>query len=104
MRLDIPQDIPRHREQTPESSVPCSPEPTSVQRHLQSLKERAAQTGPAPTPRPAARVPSQSVLRKREAVGQIGDARRVNDPRDNTAPRRTCRDRIPSQTIGNQLL
>lgn len=103
MRIDVPQDIPRRREQPPESSVPPSPKPTSVQRHLQSLKERTAQTDPAPTRRPAARVPSQPVLREREASGRIGDARRVNDPRENTGPRRTRRDRIPSQTIGVQF-
>jgi hypothetical protein len=93
MRIDIPQDVPRRRESSPQTSAPRPQEPNSVQRHLQSIKERADQshTNPAPSRRPD---------RQREATSP---PRRVRDPREDTDPRRPQRNKIPSQTIGMQL-
>ena len=98
MRIDIPQDVPRRRESPPQTSAPRPQEPNSVQRHLQSIKERADQsrTNHAPT-RPA---PSRQPERQREATAP---PRRVRDPREGTDPRRPQRNKIPSQTIGMQL-
>jgi hypothetical protein len=98
MRIDIPQDVPRRRESSPQTSAPRPQEPNSVQRHLQSIKERADQshTNPAPS-RPA---PSRRPDRQREATPP---PRRVRDPREDTDPRRPQRNKIPSQTIGMQL-
>ena len=98
MRIDIPQDLPRRRETPPQTRVPPTQEPTSVQRHLQSLKERAGQgRGNQTSPRSS---PSRRPERDREVSTP---PRRVRDPREGADPRRTRRDRIPSQTIGMQL-
>ncbi len=101
MRIDIPQDIPRRREVTPgppKPDVSRQPEPNPVQRHLQSLRDRAGQNrlNHAP-PRPD---PSRPLRREREVSTR---SRKVKDPRESSDPRRTRRDRIPSQTIGMQL-
>jgi hypothetical protein len=98
MRIDIPQDVPRRRESSPQTSAPRSPEPGPVQRHLQSLKERATQS--RPTHVPPRSVPTRRPERQREAAPF---PRRVRDPREGTDPRRPQRNKIPFQTIGMQL-
>jgi hypothetical protein len=98
MRIDIPQDLPRRRETTPQSSVPRPQEPTVVQRHLQSLKDSAAQG--RHNQAPPRRSPSRSPQRDHEVATP---PRRIRDPRDGTDPRRPQRNKIPSQTIGMQL-
>jgi len=98
MRINVPQDIPRQRETPPRSGVPISQEPTPVQRHLHSVKERAAQSRPAQNH--ARRTPSRSPRRERELASP---SRGTKDPREGVDARRTSRDRIPSQTIGMQL-
>lgn len=98
MRIDIPHDLLRRREPPPQTNAPRTPEPTSVQRHLQSLKERAAQgRGNQTLPRPS---PSRRPERDREASTP---PRRTRDPREGTDPRRPQRNKIPAQTIGMQL-
>lgn len=98
MRIDIPQDLPRRRETAPQTHVPPTQEPTSVQRHLQSLKEHATQGRGNQTP------PRSSPSKRPERDREVSTPpRRVRDPREGTDPRRTRRDRIPSQTIGMQL-
>ena len=98
MRIDIPQDVPRRRESSPQTSAPRSPEPGPVQRHLQSLKARATQSRPTHVPPRSA--PSRQPERQREAAPL---PRRVRDPREGTDPRRPQRNKIPSKTIGMQL-
>lgn len=92
MRIDIPQDLPHRRENPSPSHAPRAHEPNPVQRHLPSLKDRAAQNrlNHAPPRRP----PSRPREREREA------ATRSRKPSDD---RRTQRNTIPSQTIGMQL-
>lgn len=101
MRIDIPQDLPRRREVTPSAPKPdVSRQQDShpIQRHLQSLKERADQNRlNHASPR---RSQSQPQYRERELSTR---SRRVNDPRESTDARRTRRDRIPAQTVGMQL-
>src|SRR5581483_9431991 len=98
MRIDIPQDLPRRRETPSQAHVSPPQVPTSVQRHLQSLKERAAQGHGNQTPRRPS--PSRRPERDREVSTP---PRRVRDPREDTNPRRTRRDRITAQSIGMQL-
>jgi len=98
MRIDIPQDLSRRRETPPQASVPRTQEPSSVQRHLQSIKGRAAQSRPNSTPSRSA--PGRRPERDREVATP---SRKVRDAREDTDPRRTRRDRIPAQTIGMQL-
>lgn len=98
MRIEIPQDLPRRREPLRQTTVPRPPEPTSVQRHLQSLKERATHVRPSHAPSDS--LPSRQQGRE-HAVAL--PPRRVRDPRDGADPRRTRRDRIPPQTIGVSL-
>jgi len=98
MRLEIPQDIPRRRDITPD---PPNPDVTRqnespIQRHLESLKERAGQN--RLNHAPPLRSPSQPLHWEREV-----SAPKVRDPREATDARRTRRDHIPSQTIGMQL-
>lgn len=98
MRIDIPQDLPRRREAPPQTSVPRIQEPTSVQRHLQALKDHAARN------RPDQSLPRGSPSRPRQRDREVTTPpRKVRDPRDTNDARRTRRDRIPSQTIGMQL-
>ncbi len=98
MRIDIPQDLPRRRETSPQTSAPRPQEPNSVQRHLQSIKERADQSRTNHAPSRSA--PSRRPERQREAAPR---PRSVKDPRESTDPRRPQRNKIPSQTIGMQL-
>jgi len=98
MRIDIPQDLSQRRETPPRSGAPVSQEPTPVQRHLHSVKERAAQTQPRQAP--VRRTPSRSPRRERELASP---SRRTRDPREGTDSRRPQRNTIPSQTIGIQL-
>lgn len=98
MRIDIPQDLPRRREPSQQTSVPKTQEPTSVQRHLQSLKERAGQGRGNQTPPRSS--PSRRPERDREVSAR---PRQVRDPRDGTDSRRPQRNKIPAQTIGMQL-
>lgn len=98
MRIDIPQEMPQRTEPSPRTRVPASQEPTPVQRHLHSVKERTAQSRPNQAPhRPT---PSRSPQREREVASP---SRRATDPREPVDARCTRRDRIPSQTIGMQL-
>jgi hypothetical protein len=95
MRIDIPQDLPRRKETSPQTSAPRPQEPNSVQHHLQTIKERAGQSRPNHAP-----PPSRRPERQREVSPP---PRRVKDPREGTDPRRPQRNKIPSQTIGMQL-
>jgi DNA-binding transcriptional ArsR family regulator len=95
VRIDIPQDIPRRREVTPgppKPDVSRQPEPNPVQRHLQSLRDRAAQS--RLNHAPPRRDPSRPLRREREVSAR---SRKVPDER------RAQRNKIPSQTIGMQL-
>ncbi len=98
MRIDIPQDLPRRRESSPQTSAPRPQEPNPVQRHLQSIKERANQSRPNHGSPDSP--PSRRHERQREAAPP---PRRVSDAREGTDPRRPQRNKIPSQTIGMQL-
>lgn len=98
MRIDIPQDVPRRRETPPQSSVPRPEGASSVQRHVQSIKDRATQVRPNSAPSRSA--PARRPERDREVTTS---SRKVRDERESTDPRRTRRDRIPAQTIGMQL-
>ncbi len=97
MRIDIPQDLPRRRDPS-QTNAARPQEPSPVQRHLPSLKERAAQSHLNHAP--ARRSPSRPRGGDREIATP---SRKVRDPRDATDIRRIRRDRIPSQTIGMQL-
>lgn len=101
MRIDIPQDLPRPRETTPSSPKPDvsrQQESHPIQRHLQSLKERADQN--RLNHAPPRQSQSQPQYREREVATR---SHRVNDPRESSDTRRTRRDRIPARTIGMQL-
>jgi len=98
MRIDIPQDVPHRRESSPQTGVPRPQEPNPVQRHLQSIKERADQSRPNHAPPRSA--PTRRPERQREAAPP---PRRARDPREGADPRRPQRNKIPSQTIGMQL-
>jgi len=97
MRIDIPQDLPHRRETPPQTRVPGSQEPTAVQRHLHSVKQRTAQNRPSQAPR-------RPLPRGRRNGARVAShSREKRDPREPVDARRTRRDRIPSQTIGVQL-
>jgi hypothetical protein len=98
MRLDIPQDVRRHREIAPDNNPssdsrntpPVAPE-TPVQRRLDSLRERADHRQPY-HPRPDAErgAASRAVLREARA--------RTVDPEGTRRPRR-----VPHEVIGLEL-
>ena len=104
MRFDILQELSRYRETAPgvampdERSVAKEPEPHPILRRLQALAERAGQyrlnhepprSSHSAPPRQGREVPAHR--------------HKVGDPREISDPRRTQRNRIPSQTIGLQL-
>ena len=99
MRIDIPQDLPRRNEVTPnipKPEVSQQQESHPIQRHLQSLKERAEQNRLSHAP---PRRSQSSPERPERAARQ----RSVKDPRESTDGRRAQRNTIPSQTIGMRL-
>lgn len=101
MRLDVPQDLPRRREVAPDpprQDNSRQPETPPIQRHLDSLRDRIAQNRLHHAP--PRRDPSRPLRREREVETS---SRKAKDPRESADPRRTRRDRIPSQTIGMQL-
>jgi DNA-binding transcriptional ArsR family regulator len=99
MRIDIPQDLPRRRETTPgpsKSDISRQYEAHPIQRHRQSLQERADQN--RLNHAPPRRSQSQPIGRESEVR-----PRKVRAPRESADNRRTQRNTIPSQTIGMQL-
>lgn len=99
MRIEIPQDLPRRRDVTPSTPKPevsQQQESHPIQRHLQSLKERADQN--RLNHAPPRRAHSQPKRPEREVP-----PRSVKDPRESTDTRRPQRNTIPSQTVGMQL-
>ena len=103
MRLDIPQDVPRRREITPDApgttghSVPKAQEAHPILRRLKALTERASEhrLNHEP-PRRANSAPHQKEL-------DVPARREDKDPREAPDSRRTQRNHIPTQTIGMQL-
>ena len=98
MRLDIPQNMPRHREILPDNSPsldsrktpPVAPE-TPVQQHLDSLRERADNREPYhPRPRREPGAASHALPRKART--------RTVDPEDTRRARR-----VPHEVIGLEL-
>jgi hypothetical protein len=98
MRIDIPQDVPRGREITPDNHPPSdsrqippvAPE-TPVQRRLDSLRERAGNRQPHhPRPRRERGAASRAVPREPRA--------RTVDPEDTRRARR-----VPHEVIGLEL-
>lgn len=97
MRIEVPHDMPRRRVTPQQTGTLRTQEPTSVQRHLQSLKERVAHGRGNQAPRNS---PSRHPERDREVSAP---SRKVREPNQGTDPRRPQRNKIPSQTIGMQL-
>jgi hypothetical protein len=101
VRIDIPQDIPRRLEPTPDAPKPNvsrQQEPHPIQRHLKSLSERADQRRlNHEPPRRAKSAPSPL---EREVPPRRHEGK---DPRETPDARRTPRNHIPAQTIGMQL-
>jgi hypothetical protein len=98
MRLDIPQDMPRHREIAPDNhpssdtrkTPPVAPE-TPVQQRLDSLRERADHRQPYhPRPRRERGAASRALPRKART--------RTIDPEDTRRARR-----VPHEVIGLEL-
>ncbi|MHB8391090.1 MAG: hypothetical protein ACYDBH_16165 [Acidobacteriaceae bacterium] len=104
MRLDLPQELPCYRETAPgvsmpdERSVAKEPEPHPILRRLQTLAERAGQY--RLNHEPPRRTKATPPLKEREVPAH---RHKVRDPREISDPRRTQRNRIPSQTIDLQL-
>ena len=104
MRLDIPQELPRRREIAPsvprpdEKQISHLLESHPILRRLKALTERADQyrLNHKPPRNSHSAPPGQG--REIPAHGH-----KVRDPRDVPDPRRTQRNRIPSQTIGLHL-
>jgi hypothetical protein len=103
VRFDIPQDVSRRREISPdapkqnERSVPKEQESHPIRSRLKALSERADQH--RLNHEPPRRTRSAPERKEREAPAR----REVKDPREAPDSRRTQRDRIPAQTIGMQL-
>lgn len=101
MRFEIPQDVPRRHEVTPdaptsgERNAPREQESHPILRRLQSLSERADEH--RLNHEPPRRTRSAPQHKEHTAPA------RNNDPREAPDARRTQRNRIPAQTIGMNL-